>query len=59
MAQVAAISAAGVSRRLDKFQICREFAGSIWNHFKTRLFPLHLAAPVNIDWIATEGFPSK
>jgi hypothetical protein len=33
----------------DRFDISREFAGPVWNHFKTRLFPLHPAAAVNID----------
>ena len=41
------------------FPECPEFSGSIWNHFKMRLFPLHRSAPSNISMQSiTEGFLS-
>ena len=49
---MAAINPANViyrnDRALDGFQTVREFAGPVWNHFKTRLFPLQPAPRFNI-----------
>jgi hypothetical protein len=37
----------------DRFQDCREFTEPVWNHLKTRLFPLQPALALNIDSLIT------
>jgi len=32
-----------------RFRKGREYPGSLWNHLKTRLFPLHRCAPFHMD----------
>jgi hypothetical protein len=34
---------------LERFQNAREFPGLVWNHFKTRHFPLHPAPAFTIE----------
>jgi hypothetical protein len=34
---------------LEPFQPLLEYAWPVWNHFKSRLFPLHRAVPSHID----------